>query len=50
MRFLEKEELAHFKFQKDFLRPFQHTMLHNPHADAKDLVRAKLGILLHLIP
>ncbi|KAF8918488.1 hypothetical protein CPB85DRAFT_1430659 [Mucidula mucida] len=30
MRFLEKEELPHFKFQKDFLKPFEHTMIHNP--------------------
>lgn len=27
MRFLEKEELPHFKFQKDFLKPFEHTMI-----------------------
>ncbi|EIM23122.1 Sec7-domain-containing protein [Wallemia mellicola CBS 633.66] len=38
MRFLEKEELAHFKFQKDFLKPFEHTMIHNPNLDAKDIV------------
>ncbi|TIA76225.1 hypothetical protein E3P91_00163 [Wallemia ichthyophaga] len=38
MRFLEKEELAHFKFQKDFLKPFEHTMIHNPNVDAKDIV------------
>jgi brefeldin A-inhibited guanine nucleotide-exchange protein len=38
MRFLEKEELPHFKFQKDFLRPFQHTMINNAQADARDMV------------
>lgn len=38
MRFLEKEELAHFKFQKDFLKPFEHTMIHNKNIDAKDIV------------
>lgn len=38
MRFLEKEELANFKFQKDFLRPFEHTMIHSSNADAKDMV------------
>lgn len=39
MRFLEKEELPHFKFQKDFLKPFEHTMIHNPNPDIRDMVR-----------
>lgn len=39
MRFLEKEELPHFKFQKDFLRPFEHTMIHNANPDIRDMVR-----------
>jgi brefeldin A-inhibited guanine nucleotide-exchange protein len=38
MRFLEKEELPHFKFQKDFLRPFEHTMIHNANPDIRDMV------------
>ncbi|KAF8604941.1 hypothetical protein BDV93DRAFT_605460 [Ceratobasidium sp. AG-I] len=38
MRFLEKEELANFKFQKDFLKPFEYTMVHNHNPDARDLV------------
>lgn len=38
MRFLEKEELANFKFQKDFLRPFEHTMTHNTNTEARDMV------------
>jgi Sec7-like guanine-nucleotide exchange factor len=38
MRFLEKEELSHFRFQKDFLRPFQHTMIYNTNTDARDMV------------
>jgi brefeldin A-inhibited guanine nucleotide-exchange protein len=38
-RFLEKEELANFKFQKDFLKPFEYTMTHNHNPDARDLVR-----------
>ncbi|KAH8105989.1 hypothetical protein BXZ70DRAFT_998132 [Cristinia sonorae] len=38
MRFLEKEELAHFKFQKDFLKPFEYTMLHNSNPDIRDMV------------
>ncbi|CAL1701031.1 unnamed protein product [Somion occarium] len=38
MRFLEKEELPHFKFQKDFLRPFEFTMSHNSNPDVRDMV------------
>lgn len=38
MRFLEKEELSHFKFQKDFLKPFEYTMVHNPNPEIRDLV------------
>ncbi|KAF7332149.1 Guanine nucleotide exchange factor [Mycena kentingensis (nom. inval.)] len=38
MRFLEKEELPHFKFQKDFLKPFEHTMIHNDNPDVRDMV------------
>lgn len=46
MRFLEKEELANFKFQKDFLKPFEYTMTHNHNPDARDLV---LQCLQHMI-
>ncbi|KDQ64470.1 hypothetical protein JAAARDRAFT_28101 [Jaapia argillacea MUCL 33604] len=38
MRFLEKEELAHFNFQKDFLKPFEYTMIHNANPDVRDMV------------
>ncbi|KAJ7068245.1 hypothetical protein C8F01DRAFT_1117441 [Mycena amicta] len=38
MRFLEKEELPHFKFQKDFLKPFEHTMIHNNNPDIREMV------------
>ncbi|GAA5886120.1 hypothetical protein JCM6882_004271 [Rhodosporidiobolus microsporus] len=38
MRFLEKEELANFKFQKDFLKPFEYAMVHNVNPDARDMV------------
>ena len=38
MRFLEKEELSHFKFQKDFLKPFEYTMMHNQNPEIRDLV------------
>lgn len=37
-RFLEKEELPHFKFQKDFLKPFEYTMIHNDNPDVRDMV------------
>ena len=40
MRFLEKEELARFKFQKDFLKPFEYTMVHNQNPDIRELVRS----------
>ena len=45
MRFLEKEELAHFRFQKDFLRPFEYTMTMNQNADAREMVRCIRGSL-----
>ncbi|SPO29626.1 probable SEC7 - component of non-clathrin vesicle coat [Ustilago trichophora] len=38
MRFLEKEELPHFKFQKDFLKPFEVTMQRNRNLEAKEMV------------
>lgn len=42
MRFLEKEELLHFKFQKDFLKPFEYTMVHNTNPDIRDMVDVML--------
>ncbi|KAF5364253.1 hypothetical protein D9756_000655 [Leucocoprinus leucothites] len=38
MRFLEKEELPNFKFQKDFLKPFEYTMIHNQNPEIRDMV------------
>ena len=38
MRFLEKEELPHFKFQKDFLKPFEIAMQRNRNLEAKEMV------------
>jgi brefeldin A-inhibited guanine nucleotide-exchange protein len=38
MRFLEKDELSHFRFQKDFLRPFEYTMTNNTNGDAREMV------------
>lgn len=38
MRFLDIEELSHFKFQKEFLKPFEHAMTHNDSLEIKDMV------------
>lgn len=38
MRFLNIDELSHFKFQKEFLKPFQHIFLHNESLEVKDMV------------
>ncbi|KAI2722732.1 hypothetical protein CBS147332_3661 [Penicillium roqueforti] len=38
MRFLEIEELPGFKFQKDFLKPFEHVMANSTTAAVKDMI------------
>lgn len=38
MRFLEIEELPGFKFQKDFLKPFEHVMANSKVVTVKDMV------------
>ncbi|KAL8858927.1 MAG: hypothetical protein Q9178_004606 [Gyalolechia marmorata] len=38
MRFLELEELPGFKFQKDFLKPFEHVMANSSTVTVKDMV------------
>ena len=38
MRFLEIEELPGFKFQKDFLKPFEHIMANSTAVTVKDMV------------
>ena len=38
MRFLELEELPGFKFQKDFLKPFEHVMSNTTVVTVKDMV------------
>lgn len=38
MRFMEIEELSHFKFQKEFLKPFEYIMIHNSSLEVKDMV------------
>eukprot|EP00123_Amoebidium_parasiticum_P018332 comp24173_c0_seq3/m.44171 comp24173_c0_seq3/g.44171 ORF comp24173_c0_seq3/g.44171 comp24173_c0_seq3/m.44171 type:complete len:1874 (-) comp24173_c0_seq3:308-5929(-) len=38
MKFLERGELAHFHFQKDFLKPFEYTMAHSRYDEIRDIV------------
>ncbi|KAL4720379.1 hypothetical protein ACJJTC_001078 [Scirpophaga incertulas] len=38
MKFIEKGEFANFKFQKDFLRPFEHIMKKNCSPTIRDMV------------
>ncbi|KAG4254141.1 hypothetical protein FPRO06_11433 [Fusarium proliferatum] len=38
MRFMEIEELAGFKFQKDFLKPFEHVLANSHNVTVKDMV------------
>lgn len=38
MRFMEIEELAGFKFQKDFLKPFEHVLANSHNITVKDMV------------
>ena len=38
MKFLEKDELASFQFQKQFFRPFELVMAHNSSVEARELI------------
>lgn len=38
MKFLEKDELPHFRFQKDFLKPFEYVISNNNVVMVKDMV------------
>lgn len=39
MKFLEKNELANYHFQKEFLKPFEHIMINNnKNTQIKDMV------------
>lgn len=42
MKFIEKGELAHFQFQKEFLAPFSYIYVNNSSPNSKDLVRSNL--------
>jgi brefeldin A-inhibited guanine nucleotide-exchange protein len=45
---LEKEELPLFKFQKDFLKPFEFTMIHNQNPEVRDMVLQCLQQMIQL--
>ena len=46
MKFLEKDELASYQFQKQFFKPFEAIMLHNPSPDTRELI---VGCLQRMI-
>ncbi|KAI8641128.1 hypothetical protein BD408DRAFT_368798 [Parasitella parasitica] len=50
MKFLEKEELPHFKFQKDFLMPFRQVLANNPDVAIKDMVLRCLSQMIQARP
>ncbi|KAI9183149.1 guanine nucleotide exchange protein for ADP-robosylation factor [Blastocladiella emersonii ATCC 22665] len=38
MKFLEMAELSNFKFQREFLRPFEHVVAHQPSSNVREMV------------
>ncbi|GAA5807553.1 hypothetical protein MFLAVUS_000918 [Mucor flavus] len=50
MKFLDKEELPHFKFQKDFLMPFREVLANNPDVAIKDMVLRCLSQMIQAKP
>ncbi|CAH6723573.1 protein transport protein Sec7p [[Candida] jaroonii] len=38
MRFFDIDELAHFKFQREFLKPFEYIISHNDSLEIKDMI------------
>ncbi|KAG9254316.1 putative guanyl-nucleotide exchange factor [Emericellopsis atlantica] len=47
MRFMEIDELAGFKFQKDFLKPFEHVLADSSEPTVKDMVLQCLIQMIH---
>ncbi|KAG7192263.1 guanine nucleotide exchange protein for ADP-robosylation factor [Scheffersomyces spartinae] len=45
-RFLEIDELAHFKFQREFLKPFGYVMGHSASLDVKDWVLECINVTI----
>ncbi|KXS18026.1 hypothetical protein M427DRAFT_121684 [Gonapodya prolifera JEL478] len=48
LKFLDIEELPHFKFQKDFLRPFEVILQDNTDVNIKDLVLRSLTQMIQM--
>lgn len=48
MRFFEIEELAHFKFQKEFLKPFSHIIKNNDSVEIKERVLESLTYMVQI--
>jgi Sec7-like guanine-nucleotide exchange factor len=46
-KFIEKGELTHFHFQKDFLRPFEHIMKNNKCGAVRDMVVRCVANIVH---
>jgi len=46
-KFIEKGELTHFHFQKDFLRPFEHIMKNNKAGSVRDMVVRCVANMVH---
>jgi len=47
MKFIEKGEFANFRFQKDFLRPFEHIMKRNRSPTIRDMVVRCVTQMVH---
>eukprot|EP00117_Sycon_ciliatum_P018371 scpid7307/ scgid0207/ Brefeldin A-inhibited guanine nucleotide-exchange protein 2 len=47
MKFLERGELANFRFQKDFLRPFEYIMKRNMSPKIRDMVVSCMAQMVH---
>ncbi len=47
MKFIEKGEFANFRFQKEFLRPFEHIMKRNRSPDIRDMVVCCVQQMVH---
>ncbi len=46
MKFLEKDELANYQFQKQFLQPFEYIMAHNASSETRELIVHCLGSMI----
>jgi brefeldin A-inhibited guanine nucleotide-exchange protein len=46
VKFLEKEEMSQFKFQREFLKPFEHILANTTSANIKDMVLRCLLVMI----